>query len=114
MVKIKEKMFYTIGEVEQITEIKQHVIRSWEKKIPSLAPMRHNNRRLYSKKILQILQNAKDMIKNHGYKVSSIEMALNKNLQEKSSIAAIDSTINDLRQILENIESAISKLEELE
>ena len=47
---------YTIGEVEELTGIKSHILRYWEDIIPSLAPKKNiGGRRVYSSRNVQIL-----------------------------------------------------------
>jgi Predicted transcriptional regulators len=54
---------FSIGEVEQITSVKAHVLRYWEEIIPSLAPHKDmGGRRLYSKRDVQTVLRLKYFI----------------------------------------------------
>ena len=47
---------FSIGEVEELTGIKSHVLRYWEEIIPSLSPQKDfSGRRIYSSRDLQII-----------------------------------------------------------
>jgi DNA-binding transcriptional MerR regulator len=54
---------FSIGEVEQITSIKAHILRYWEEVIPSISPKKDiGGRRLYSSKDVQLLLRLKYLI----------------------------------------------------
>ncbi len=54
---------YTIGQVEEITGVKQHVLRYWEEVIPGFAPKKDfGGRRLYSQKDMEIVLRMKHLI----------------------------------------------------
>lgn len=63
---------YSIKELEQLSGIKAHTIRIWEKRHKIIEPQRtHSNIRYYSdfdlKKIISV-----SLLNNHGYKISKI------------------------------------------
>ena len=48
-IEIPNKRYFTIGEVSNITKIKTHILRYWEKEFDALEPTkRTGNRRYYS------------------------------------------------------------------
>ena len=54
---------YTIGQAEEITGVKQHVLRYWEEVIPGFAPKKDfGGRRLYSQKDLDTVFRLKHLI----------------------------------------------------
>ena len=54
---------YTIGQVEEITGVKQHVLRYWEEVIPGFAPKKDfGGRRLYSQKDIETVLRLKHLI----------------------------------------------------
>jgi DNA-binding transcriptional MerR regulator len=54
---------FTIGQVEEITGVKQHVLRYWEEVIPGFAPKKDfGGRRLYSQKDLDTVFRLKHLI----------------------------------------------------
>ena len=47
---------YSIGDLERLLRVKNHVIRYWEKEIPLIQPKRNNfGRRIYQDRDLQLL-----------------------------------------------------------
>ena len=54
---------YTIGQAEEITGVKQHVLRYWEEVIPGFAPKKDfGGRRLYSQKDIETVLRLKPLI----------------------------------------------------
>ena len=66
------KNVFSIKDLENLSGIKAHTIRIWEKRYSVLAPMRTDtNIRFYSVESLQKLLNI-TLLHNHGYKISKI------------------------------------------
>lgn len=49
---------YSIGEVSEITGVKQHMLRQWEKHFTALDPKKHvsSNNRLYTEKHIKVIR----------------------------------------------------------
>ena len=68
----KVKTIFTVKDLENLSGIKAHTIRIWEKRYQVLAPERtDNNIRLYKNEDLQRLLNV-SFLNNFGYKISKI------------------------------------------
>jgi DNA-binding transcriptional MerR regulator len=68
----KVKTIFTVKDLENLSGIKAHTIRIWEKRYQVLAPQRtDNNIRLYKNEDLQRLLNV-SFLNNFGYKISKI------------------------------------------
>ncbi|MES2811396.1 MAG: B12-binding domain-containing protein [Bacteroidota bacterium] len=66
------KNVFSIKDLENLSGIKAHTIRIWEKRYAALAPMRTDtNIRVYDLQSLQKLLNI-TLLHNHGYKISKI------------------------------------------
>jgi MerR family transcriptional regulator, light-induced transcriptional regulator len=79
---------YSIKELEQLSGIKAHTIRVWEKRHRIIKPQRtHTNIRFYSDDDLKKIINV-SMLKNHGVKISKIiklsPMEINQQITEFS------------------------------
>ncbi len=56
-------MTYSIGEVEELTGVKAHVLRYWEEVIPGLSPKKNiGGRRTYSQRELEMVMRLKHLI----------------------------------------------------
>lgn len=66
------KTVFSIKDLENLSRIKAHTIRIWEKRYKVLEPMRtETNIRMYDSLNLQKLLNI-TLLHNHGYKISKI------------------------------------------
>ncbi|MDN3666097.1 MerR family transcriptional regulator [Algibacter miyuki] len=89
------KRNFTIKDLENISGIKAHTIRIWEKRYSLLSPQRtDSNIRLYSaanlKKLLNIV-----LLKTHGYKISKIAEMDTKTIRNTARELASKNAIND-------------------
>lgn len=110
---IPEKLYFTIGEVAKLCELKPHVLRYWEQEFPSLSPSkRRGNRRYYQRKDVLMIRQIKSLLYEQGY---TIEGARNHMAEEAggsvapaasnaSSRDAIQRAINGLEKISDDLE----------
>ncbi|WP_264522071.1 MerR family transcriptional regulator [Flavobacterium sp. N1994] len=76
------KSVFSIKDLENISGIKAHTIRIWEKRYAILEPMRtETNIRLYDLESLQKLLNI-TLLHKHGYKISNISKLSNERIPE--------------------------------
>ena len=76
------KNVFSIKDLENLSGIKAHTIRIWEKRYNVLEPMRtETNIRLYDLSNLQKLLNI-TLLHNHGYKISKISKLSNERIPE--------------------------------
>ena len=63
-----EKLFYSIGEVAELSGLKPHVIRYWEKRFRSISPKKGmGGKRLYREKDLQEVLTLKKLLYEEQY-----------------------------------------------
>lgn len=84
---------YSISDLEQLSGIKAHTIRIWEKRYGIIAPRRTaTNIRYYSNSDLRKLLNI-SLLNQHGYKISDISHMSDTEVAEK--VSSISLTQND-------------------
>ncbi|WP_158838475.1 MerR family transcriptional regulator [Polaribacter sp. L3A8] len=89
------KQDFTIKDLENISGIKAHTIRIWEKRYNLLQPKRtETNIRLYSNENLQKLLNIV-LLNNHNFKISKIAKMSDEELILQSRELAFTTSIND-------------------
>jgi len=82
---IREKKFYPIREVAQITEVAESVIRFWEQNFDELKPLKNRvGQRKYTKKDIDVILLIKKLLYDDEYKISGAQRKL------KEMINAID------------------------
>ncbi len=101
---------YSIKDLEQLTGIKAHTLRIWEKRYGLVIPKRTNtNIRYYSDQNLKKLLNVA-ILNRHGLKISKIAKLENEELNEK--IISVTSKLNDTASQIESLVIAMIELDE--
>jgi DNA-binding transcriptional MerR regulator len=99
---------YTIGDVERLLKLKDHVIRYWEKEIPLIQPAKDMyGRRLYSERDLQIFLRLKYLLYEKRFTLEGAREELLKELSGdeqdlRGNISALRSRLLDLYFMIEN------------
>ena len=90
-------MTYTIGEIEELTGIKQNVLRYWETVIPGFAPRKDlGGRRVYTERDFEIILRLKHLIYERKF---TIEGARNEILHEAQNYETNAEAMNAIREI---------------
>jgi DNA-binding transcriptional MerR regulator len=88
---------YTIGEVEEIIDVKAHVLRYWETIVPGIAPQKDmGGRRIYSQRDIEKFSRLKYLIQERKF---TIEGARNELISEAARACAGEIHAELLRQI---------------
>jgi len=90
---------YSIGDLERLLKVKNHVIRYWEKEIPLIQPERNNfGRRLYRDRDLQLFFRLKYLLYERRFTIEGareqlyLELA-GENQDLRGSISAVRSEL---------------------
>jgi DNA-binding transcriptional MerR regulator len=68
---IPDKLYFKIGEVAAIVDVKTHVLRYWESEFSAFRPVKSNaNQRLYRRKDVETALLIKDLLYRQGFTVS--------------------------------------------
>lgn len=90
-------MTYTIGEVEELTQVKQNVLRYWETVIPGFAPRKDlGGRRVYTERDFEIVLRLKHLIYERKF---TIEGARNEILHEAQAYETHAEAMNAIREL---------------
>lgn len=82
---IPDKQYFKIGEVCEITGVKQHVLRYWETEFHHIRPQRIGSRqRLYSRPDIDHILIIKKLLKEEGFSISGAKKYLTRNRQPGS------------------------------
>lgn len=101
---------YSIGQVEELTGVKAHVLRYWEEVIPVFAPQKDmGGHRVYSQRELELIMRLKYLIQEKKF---TIEGARNQLIHETDAVndnAETIQQINALRKELTDLYFAIKE-----
>lgn len=110
---IPEKLYFTIGEVADLCQLKPHVLRYWEQEFEQLSPAkRRGNRRYYQRAEVILVRRIRELLYERGYTIegarqSLVEQTVLTNTERDTSQTQerIRQTIRDLEKLLAELES---------
>lgn len=91
-----DKLYYTIGEVAKMYQVKHSLIRFWEKEF-GIIHLHKNNKgnRLFTKKDLQTFEKIYNLVKVQGYTLEGAKKAV-KVKSEDAVLTTINKEINNV------------------
>lgn len=110
MTEIPNKLYFKIGEVANILDLKTHVLRYWETEFRQLQPVKSKtNQRLYRRKDVEIALSIKDLLYRRGFTINGARKQLTRELSgeliadEKSPAELLDEIKSDLLRIKQRL-----------
>jgi len=89
------KIYYRIGEVSRITEVKPYVLRYWESEFRWMAPAKSRSKqRLYRKRDIEVIQLIKRLLYEERYTIAGAR----KQLRELGVSRALENSQADIGQ----------------
>lgn len=116
---IPDKVYFTIGEVSNLCEVKAHVIRYWETEFKTLSPVRRRNRRYYQRKDIELIRKIACLLYQEGYTIDGARQQLQRKptgaavpkkvvkaaKKEPVQVASVANFVMDLKRILADLDS---------
>lgn len=101
MVNIPDKLYFKIGEVANLLEVKTHVLRYWETEFSCLKPVKSRaNQRLYRRKDVETALMIKDLLYHQGFTIAGARQHLDSSQQPDPPVeTALDGSEQLLRQV---------------
>jgi len=100
---IPEKLYFSIGEVAELTAIKAHVLRYWEQEFSALQPIkRRGNRRYYRRDDIVLVLKLKALLYKQGFTIEGAKAQL--------ALAPTNATTQTL-PLLEQLEQLLQLLQ---
>ena len=109
-----KKLYYSIGEVSKITELKQYVLRYWETEFKQLSPVKNKaGNRTYRQKDIDIILKIKDLLYNQKFTIDGarhvLSMPSNADPEQSSEQVLVDSNDIDIK-ILHKIRTELKSI----
>ncbi len=90
-VEIPDKLFFKIGEVSRLTDVKAHVLRYWESEFPMLNPQKNRaDQRVYRKKDIETILLIKRLLYDENYTISGARKRLREMRSEEKAKGQMD------------------------
>ncbi|MDF1797159.1 MAG: MerR family transcriptional regulator [Coxiellaceae bacterium] len=112
---IPDKVYFTIGEVAKLCNLKPHVLRYWEQEFPQLSPTkRRGNRRYYQRKDVELVFMIKTLLYQQGFTIEGARQQITA-LRKQSSAAKGTGTgrKEKLKTAVADLERLLGSLEEV-
>lgn len=110
-----KKLYYSIGEVSDITSVEPHVLRYWETIFKQLSPRKNKaGNRTYREQDITLILKLKELIQDKKYSTAGAQKFIEKELNSEN-IEVTESnlpfeTIKDLKEIRIFLQSLSEKL----
>ena len=103
-----QKIYYTMGEVAEMLDVSQSLLRFWEKEFAEIRPKRNKKgNRLFTEQDLKTLKVIYHLVKERGLKIAAAKRQLKLGEQPISREAAIVEKLNSIRAILMEVKLAL-------
>ena len=108
--------YKTIGEVSELLQIPQHILRFWEDSFAQIKPLkRKGGRRLYSESDINLLRRIKVLLYDEGYSIKGVKKYLSKNkienIKTEGKLKVSEEVSLKLKELVDNL-NKIKKLYE--
>jgi DNA-binding transcriptional MerR regulator len=82
-----KKLYYSIGEVSKITELKPYVLRYWETEFKQLSPPKNRaGNRTYRQKDIEVVEIIKDLLYNRKFTIKGAITLLNSGKEMEETV----------------------------
>lgn len=105
---IPEKLYFTIGEVSLLCDLRPHVLRYWEQEFNQLSPVkRRGNRRYYQLKDVLLVRKIRHLLYEAGFTIEGARQQLTTELKaarDQKNHQTVFQVITDLEKIATDLE----------
>ena len=86
---LSKKLYYTIGEVADLTDVKAHVLRYWESEFPSLRPRKgRGGSRRYRRADIELILDIRELLYDRGFRIAGARKHLDDRRRSDAGKAA--------------------------
>ncbi|MAK02450.1 MAG: transcriptional regulator [Rickettsiales bacterium] len=110
-----KKLYYSIGEVSKLTDLKAYVLRYWETEFTQLNPPKNRaGNRTYRQRDIDVIIKIKNLLYDKKYTIEGAKISLTKNSETgKNQIKNNDGSIHLKKQNIIKIQSELKKILEI-
>tara|TARA_B100000123_G_scaffold265232_1_gene236042 strand:- start:215 stop:577 length:363 start_codon:yes stop_codon:yes gene_type:complete len=106
-----KKLYYSIGEVSEMTGLKSYVLRYWETEFSQLKPPKNRaGNRTYRQKDIEVILNIKDLLYKKKFTIDGARVVLQE--KDKILIESKDPNLlsNNQKVVLNNIKKNLKEI----
>jgi DNA-binding transcriptional MerR regulator len=99
--KIPDKLFFSIGEVSELTGLKPYVLRYWESEFNLLKPEKDKGgQRRYRKKDIELILKIKELLYTELYTIAGAKRALRKTIDKRNLLDELKKELKEIAEML--------------
>lgn len=103
-------MAYTIGQIEELTGVKAHILRYWEEVVPGFNPQKDfTGRRVYSQHEVDLILRIKYLITEKKFTAEGAGQQIMEEAQTVQNNTELIQQIRETRQLLTDVFMMITK-----
>lgn len=103
-----KKLYYSIGEVSEMTDLEQHVLRYWESEFDQLKPRKNRaGRRVYTDEDIGMVRRIQHLLKEEKYTIEGAKQVL-----ESGHIHQSEERRDQMRELRGFLTDLLERLEE--
>ncbi|NOY77573.1 MAG: MerR family transcriptional regulator [Calditrichaeota bacterium] len=108
-----KKLYYSISEVSELTNLKQHVLRYWETEFPDLKPSKNRaGNRIYRPKDLDVILQIKKLLYEEHYTIQGAREKI-KLLEHQKKRELTSDNLNDIHTIVKQLRSDLLEIKKI-
>jgi DNA-binding transcriptional MerR regulator len=105
----EEKLYYSISEVAEMTDVKPYVLRFWEKEFPLLRPKKNRGgNRTYQKREIALVSRIKNLLYEQGYTIEGARQKLSDTVGEVRRDDKMVELLSQVKRELMELERLLS------
>lgn len=107
-----KKLYYSIGEVSDITDVDAHVLRYWETVFKELSPKKNKaGNRVYKESDIETILKLKELIQDKKYSTEGAQQVLEKERNGEGDETEVPVSVKkDLKEIRHFLSQLLEKL----
>ena len=106
-----KKLYYSIGEVSEMTSLKSYVLRYWETEFSQLKPPKNRaGNRTYRQKDIDVILNIKDLLYKKKFTIDGARVVLQGKHKIVSEPKDSNSLTNNQKVVLSNIKKNLEEI----
>ncbi|MFQ5328697.1 MAG: MerR family transcriptional regulator [Thermodesulfobacteriota bacterium] len=114
MTKIPDRLYFKIGAVSKIADIKPYILRYWESEFDMIRPQKTgSNQRVYRRKDVQLILEIKRLIYKEKFTLEGAKKRIRALQKEKGSQLAMSFPEKQYKKALKEIRKELSSIKEM-
>jgi DNA-binding transcriptional MerR regulator len=106
-----DKLFYKIGEVAEVLQVRTSVLRFWESEFSFLKPEKSiTGQRLYSKNEVELIQQVKRLLYDEKFTIEGVKKRISPKGKLINSEDLLPPATKDLSEVLREVRQELKKL----